>query len=212
VDSYFRPYNIRGRNLACPSECNTARFKLFLPQAPILLPADSQDNTMPNSTFAATTLASPITPLQALDHWAPIVWLKTNVYAYPTLEVMHIVAIALVFGTIWIVDLRLLVRLRALDQLDVQALAKALLPWTLVGFMLAAATGLTMFVSRIGDLINNTAFIIKICLLFAAGTNAAILHARGRLDAENLLTRMQAALSIAIWLMVITGGRWIAYL
>jgi len=77
---------------------------------------------------------------------------------------------------------------------------------------LAAATGLTMFVSRIGDLINNTAFIIKICLLFAAGTNAAILHARGRLDAENLLTRMQAALSIAIWLMVITGGRWIAYL
>lgn len=167
---------------------------------------------MPNSTFVATTLASPITPLQALDHWAPIVWLKTNVYAYPTLEVMHIVAIALVFGTIWIVDLRLLVRLQALDQLDVQALAKALLPWTLVGFTLAVATGLTMFVSRIGDLINNTAFIIKICLLFAAGTNAAILHARGRLDAENLLTRMQAALSIAIWLMVITCGRWIAYL
>lgn len=175
---------------------------------------------MPNSALAAATLAvapslSPslsLTPLQALDHWAPIVWLKTNVYAYPTLEVMHIVAIALVFGTIWIVDLRLLVRLQALDQLDVQALAKALLPWTLVGFTLAVATGLTMFVSRIGDLINNTAFIIKICLLFAAGTNAAILHARGRLDAENLLTRMQAALSIAIWLMVITCGRWIAYL
>ena len=183
---------------------------------------------MPNSAIALTTLTvaaslsiSPsaplsiplsITPLQALDHWAPIIWLNTNVYAYPTLEVMHIVAIALVFGTIWIVDLRLLVRLSPLDKLDVHALAKALLPWTIVGFLLAVATGLTMFVSRVGDLINNTAFIIKMCLLFAAGMNAAMLHARGRLDAENFLTRIQAALSIAIWLMVITCGRWIAYL
>ena len=155
--------------------------------------------------------ANTITPLQALDQWAPIVWLKTNVYAYPTLEVMHIVGIAMVFGTLWIVDLRLLLRLNALDKLDARALAKAVLPWTIVGFLLAAMTGLTMFVSRIGDLISNTMFIIKICLLFTAGTNAAILHARGPLDAENVVTRFQAGLSILIWLAVITCGRWIAY-
>lgn len=159
------------------------------------------------TALAATT----ITPLQALNHWAPIVWLKTNVYAYPTLEVMHIVGIAMVFGTLWIVDLRLLLRINALDKLDAQLVAKALLPWTIVGFLLAAMTGLTMFVSRIGDLISNPMFIIKICLLFTAGTNAAILHARGPLDAENVTTRIQAGLSILIWLAVITCGRWIAY-
>ncbi len=164
---------------------------------------------MPSTTAFATTNA--IMPIQALDHWAPIVWLKTNVYAYPMLEVMHIVAIALVFGTLWIVDLRLLLRINALNKLDAQSLAKALLPWTIVGFLLAAMTGLTMFVSRIGDLIANTAFIIKICLLFAAGTNAAILHARGPLDATSVWTRLQAGLSILIWLAVITCGRWIAY-
>lgn len=38
--------------------------------------------------------------LDALNQWAPIVWLKTNAYAYPTLETMHIIAIALVFGTV----------------------------------------------------------------------------------------------------------------
>ena len=124
---------------------------------------------------------------------------------------MHIVGIALVFGTLWIVDLRLLLRINALDKLDARALAKALLPWTIVGFLLAAMTGLSMFVSRIGDLISNTMFIIKICLLFAAGTNAAILHARGALDADNVVTRLQAGLSILIWLVVITCGRWIAY-
>lgn len=163
------------------------------------------------STATATVTTAMITPLQALNHWAPIVWLKTNVYAYPTLEVMHIIGIALVFGTLWVVDLRLLLRISALDKLDAQSLAKALLPWTIVGFLLAAMTGFTMFVSRIGDLISNTAFIVKMCLLFTAGTNAAILHARGSLDAKSVITRIQAALSILIWMMVITCGRWIAY-
>jgi hypothetical protein len=163
------------------------------------------------STATATVTTAMITPLQALNHWAPIVWLKTNVYAYPTLEVMHIIGIALVFGTLWIVDLRLLLRINALDKLDARLLAKALLPWTIVGFLLAAMTGFTMFVSRIGDLISNTAFIIKMCLLFTAGTNAAILHARGSLDAKSVITRIQAGLSILIWMAVITCGRWIAY-
>ena len=67
------------------------------------------------------SITATMTPLRALDQWAPIVWLKTNVYAYPTLEVMHIVGIAMVFGTLWIVDLRLLLRIDALDKLDVIA-------------------------------------------------------------------------------------------
>lgn len=149
-----------------------------------------------------------VTPLQAFEKWAPIVWLKTNPFAYPALEVMHIAGIALVFGTLWIVDLRLLGRMR---EFDANALAKSVLRWTIVGFMLAAVTGLTMFVSRVGDLISNPAFIVKMCLLFAAGMNAAILHARGPLNDANTLTRLQAASSILIWLAVITCGRWIAY-
>lgn len=148
------------------------------------------------------------TALDALNQWAPIVWLKTNAYAYPMLETMHIVAIALVFGTLWIVDLRLL---RVIRAIDTKLLARTLLPWTLAGFALAVLTGLTMFVSRVGDFISNPAFIIKMCLLFAAGANAAVLHARGALDDRNSITQTQAALSIAIWIAVIFCGRWIAY-
>ena len=150
----------------------------------------------------------PIAPLEALNQWAPIVWLKTNPLVYPSLEVGHIVGIALVFGTLWVIDLRILGRMRGFD---VNELARHILPWTLFGFSLAALTGLTMFVTRIGDLINNPAFILKIILLFAAGANAAVLHARGRIDADSRLTKAQAVLSIAIWLAVIFCGRWIAY-
>lgn len=148
------------------------------------------------------------TTLDALNQWAPIIWLKTNAYAYPTLETVHLIAIALVFGTVVIVDLRLLGVIRAIDA---RLLAKTLLPWTLAGFALALLTGLTMFTSRIGDFISNPAFILKMCLLFAAGANAAVLHARGALDDGNTITKTQAALSVVIWIAIIFCGRWIAY-
>jgi hypothetical protein len=147
--------------------------------------------------------------MSLLEQWAPIVALKANAYAYPVLEVIHIVALAIVFGTLWIVDLRLM---GAMRKLDAGELAKSVLPWTLAGFLFAAASGLTMFMMRVGDLINNPMFIAKICLLFAAGANAAVLHARGPLDAGNRVTRAQAFVSILIWVAVIFCGRWIAYI
>lgn len=153
-------------------------------------------------------MSSSIAPLVALSQWGPIAWLKVNALAYPLLEVVHIVAIALVFGTLWIVDLRILGAMRVLP---LQALASRLLPWTLVGFALAALSGLTMFATRADDLVSNTAFVTKMILLFAAGTNAGILHARGPLDERSALTRVQAALSLVIWVSIIFFGRWIAY-
>ena len=150
----------------------------------------------------------PINALDALNHWAPIVWLKTNPYAYPSLEIFHIVGIALVFGTLWIVDMRILGLMRVFD---VNQLARHVIPWTIAGFLLVAVTGFTMFIARAGDLIANPAFVVKICLIFAAGTNAAILHARGAIEPTIFSTRFQAVLSILIWVAVIACGRWIAY-
>lgn len=155
-----------------------------------------------SATYAAATLGR-------LEAWAPIAALKSNLYAYPLLEVVHLVALATLFGTILVVDLRILGRLRALD---LGALVRGLLPWTIAGFALALLTGLTMFVMRISDLIANPMFIAKMCLLFAAGTNAGILHARGPINKNSGITRGQAFLSILIWIAVIFCGRWIAYI
>ena len=153
-------------------------------------------------------VAVPINALEALSLWAPIVWLKTNPYAYPSLEILHIIGIALIFGTLWIVDMRILGLMRIFD---VNQLARHVIPWTFAGFVLVAVTGLTLFATRAGDLINNPAFVVKICLIFVAGTNAAVLHSRGTIDANTVLTKGQAVLSILIWVAVIACGRWIAY-
>lgn len=147
--------------------------------------------------------------LDALNAWAPIVWLKLNPYAYPTLEIVHILGIALLFGTLWIVDLAILGHLR---MFEVNLLARHLLPWTLTGFVLAAISGLTMFAAGVGDLIGNPAFVLKLCLLFVAASNAAVLHARGRISITSPATRFQALLSILLWIGIVASGRWIAYL
>ncbi len=155
--------------------------------------------------------AFPLAPraLDALNAWAPVVWLKLNPYAYPTLEIVHILGIALVFGTLWIVDLAILGHLRVFE---VNLLARHLLPWTLAGFALVALSGLTMFIAGVGDLISNPAFVLKMCLLFVAASNAAVLHARGRINTTSPATRLQALLSIALWIAIIASGRWIGYL
>jgi hypothetical protein len=152
------------------------------------------------------------TIIEHLQNWPFAVWLRTAPLVYPALETLHLIAIATTFGTLLIVDLRLLnVSLFGLREIDARNVAKAILPWTLIGFVFAAITGSLMFLSRASDFINNEAFLIKILLLFTAATNAGILHSRGALVATNRVTQLQAALSIAIWMAVIVCGRWIAY-
>ncbi|GAA5167451.1 DUF6644 family protein [Viridibacterium curvum] len=146
-------------------------------------------------------------PILALAHHPLAVWLR-NSLAYPVLETAHILGIATLFGSLLIVELSLLGIIR---RMDVAALARAVLPWTLAGFALAALTGLCLFFARATELIANSAFSLKLLLIMIAGCNAAWLHSRGPLDATHWLTRVQAAASLLIWMAVIACGRWIAY-
>jgi len=148
----------------------------------------------------------------ALHDWPLAVWLRSAPAVYPALEALHIVAIAVTFGSLWLVDLRLLGWRRfGLARIDIRVLAGVALPWTLIGFVVAATVGSLMFLARAGDFIGNRVFLLKILLLFIAGTNAAILHSRGPLDPASVVTRLQAAFSLMIWIAIIVCGRGIAY-
>ena len=162
---------------------------------------------------SGTKLPMNPTVIQAVHDSPFAVWLRSAPLVYPALETLHIVAIAITFGSLWIVDLRLLrVRLFGLAGIDARTLAHAALPWTLIGFTLAAIAGSLMFLARANDFISNRAFLLKMLLLFTAGTNAAILHSRGPLDPASAMTRGQALFSILIWIAIIVCGRWIAYM
>lgn len=134
--------------------------------------------------------------------------LKSSIWAYPALEVVHICGIALLLGNLVLLEMRVFGRGAGLD---VKALASLSLGIAGVGFSLAAASGLLMFASQAAELLTNRAFTLKMLLLMLAGCNAAWFHGRGSLDKLDGVARMQMVLSSLIWLAVIACGRWIAY-
>lgn len=134
--------------------------------------------------------------------------LRSHVWAYPALEVVHIVGIALLLGNLVLLELRVFGLGAALP---VKALSRLSLGIALAGFSLVAASGLLMFVSQPAELLSNRAFTLKMLLLLAAGCNAAWFHGRGSLDKLDRLARTQIAVSTLIWLAVVACGRWIAY-
>ncbi len=135
-------------------------------------------------------------------------WITSNPIAYPALEVVHITGIALLVGNLVLVELRVWGLGRTLP---LPALARLGLSVSLVGFGLAAASGLLMFAGQAAELMANRAFVIKMGLLTLAGTNAGLFHARDGLTRLDTLARFQTALSLGLWLGVIICGRWIAY-
>lgn len=130
-------------------------------------------------------------------------------YAYPALEVVHILGIALLVGNLVLFELRVW---GVAAALPVQALARLALSLSLAGFALVATSGFVMFGSQPDELLSNNAFLLKMALVLAAGVNAAGFHLRGGVQRLDALARAQTALSLGLWLAVIICGRWIAYL
>ena len=135
-------------------------------------------------------------------------WIASNPWAYPALEVVHIVGIALLVGNLVLVEVRVW---GAGAALPVEPLARLALPISLAGFGLAAASGLLMFSSQPAELLANRVFTLKMTVLMLAGCNAALFHSRGSLQKLDRTARVQTALSLGLWLGVIVCGRWIAY-
>ncbi|SEA08451.1 hypothetical protein [Variovorax sp. YR216] len=134
--------------------------------------------------------------------------LRTTTWVYPTLEVVHIVGIALLLGNLVALEMRVFGRAATLP---VHGLARLSLTIALSGFALAAASGALMFSTQPSELLANRAFVFKMGLLVAAGCNAVWFHARGSLAKLDPLARIQMLSSTAIWLAVVFCGRWIAY-
>ena len=144
-------------------------------------------------------------------------FMREALWAYPATEALHIVGIGLLFGSVAIVDLRLIGLGR---RVPVSALAGFAVPWSLAGFVLAAATGLLMFTAHAAEFLTLPVFILKMGLILAGGINAAILHAGVLGDtrawdigaATPWAAKVAGALSIALWVGVVACGRLLAYL
>jgi hypothetical protein len=143
-------------------------------------------------------------------------FMREALWAYPVAETIHIAGLALLFGSIAVVDLRLLGLGRRVPP---GALAALAIPWSLAGFVVAVMSGLAMFTAHAAEFLVQPVFLLKMGLIVAAGVNAALLHTgplRTLVAAPDApppaRVRLAAAASIALWLGVMTCGRLLAYL
>lgn len=141
--------------------------------------------------------------------WQGVRWLSASAWAYPALEVVHIAGIALMLGSLVLVELRVW---GYGSELPARPLARAGLTLTVGGLVLVASSGLTMFTAHPGELLGNRAFVVKMGLVTLGGINAAAFHVRDSLGKSDTVARLQTLLSLGLWLAVIISGRWIAYL
>lgn len=153
---------------------------------------------------------------EALAHSGIGTWLRESSWAYPAVETLHILGFAVLVGSIVVVDLRLLGWRRATP---LGPLLRSALPLTVLSSLVVVPTGLLLFAAHANDLVGNSAFVVKMLLIFFAATNAAMFHAgpyRAEVEAPSgsaprASTRVFAVASIGLWVAIVVAGRWIAY-
>lgn len=142
--------------------------------------------------------------------------MRQSLWLYPIVEIVHIVGLALLFGSIVVLDLRLLGFSRGIS---VRRFARHVLPWTAAAFVLIVPSGLAMFAAHASDFIGNSVFALKMGLILAAAINAAVFHAGPFRDASGWdvgalpppAARLAGGLSLLLWISVIACGRLLAY-
>lgn len=155
--------------------------------------------------------------LEWLQGTGVAIQIRDGLYTFPVLESIHVVGLALVFGTIVILDLRLLGV--ASTYRPVSRVMADLLKWTWAAFAITALTGGLMFSTNALVYFHNTWFRAKMILLLLAAVNmlAFELTARRSIrqwDASPSTPRaakIVATVSLVIWVGVIVAGRVIGF-
>lgn len=142
---------------------------------------------------------------------------ESTTWLFPIIETFHILCLTIVFGSIAMVDLRLIGW--SSRNISITKLAAETLPWTWTAWCIAAITGTLMFMAKAVAYTENFEFRMKFLCMALAAVNMLVFHfstyktvaewdSTGR---PPLSARVAGALSMSFWVAVIFFGRWIGF-
>lgn len=149
--------------------------------------------------------------------WMQSTWLAHFMalqWSWPWAEVLHFIGMSMLFGSVLVMDLRLMGFFR--NYISIRAV-HALAPWAGAGFLINLLTGIA-FIFKDGDrLLPNVSFIFKMICVLVAGLNFLVFvvkfgkQATTWRDNENppLPAKLVGMVSLVAWTLVIWGGRMI---
>jgi hypothetical protein len=117
-----------------------------------------------------------------------------NSWLFPIIQAIHLAGIALFVGTTILDDLRTLGL-----QIPRDAVGAG---WTAAGLTIMLLTGPILFLANVSRYLSNPAFLVKIAVLVLALLFHFSFHRKE--------TRPAALVSMALWTIVVLGGRAIA--
>jgi hypothetical protein len=151
--------------------------------------------------------------IETLNATAFSKFIMTNPYLFPFLEMLHFLGLCLLFGSLLIVDLRVIGFARAIPLDRVEIFVRL----TLVGFAINLLSGVIFVIGDSDRYLINIAFWSKMGVITLAALNTVyfVRRIRPQLVAGNVKlssdAQFIAAASLVLWTAVIILGRMIPY-
>src|SRR5215472_9989838 len=136
--------------------------------------------------------------------WCGNTWLGTTVrdtvWAFPLIETFHLLALAVLLGTVLIVNLRVF-GLGRRYYASAGQIARELEPWMLTSVGVLIASGIPMFLSETDKCYESVSFPIKI-MLIVIGIVYQITVQRRWIVRDDGKAKIAACFSILVWTTV----------
>lgn len=142
--------------------------------------------------------------------------IRESAIVFPVILSLHLTGMGLFGGMILMTDLRLLGI--SLTKHPVSDIVKGLRPWKHLGLTLTATCGILLLLSKAAIYYPNPYLWIKLSLFGLIIIHSLVFRSVYRnvadLDRSPMIpgrAKLAAALSIVLWISVVTAGRWIGY-
>src|SRR5690606_11984782 len=144
----------------------------------------------------------------SIENIPTVVNFGESLFAYPVVQGLHVIALALAVGLLALADLRLANVL--FTTYPARSVVGGLRPWFLVGYVLMFVTGILLFLPKATQLYASGLFWGKMALIALAGVNALYFELRYRREADDegsiKRRRIAGLVSLGLWVSVIITG------
>ena len=156
---------------------------------------------------------------EPLATWLESTWLHNLMveifWVFPLSETLHFIGLTIMFGALLVIDFRVMGLVRFINMKE----AMKFIPLAIFGFMINLITGIAFLNADPFRYFPNLAFQWKMALIVMAGINALWFWFGEHKELSELAdgqdapfrAKVIAFISVAIWVMVIIGGRMIPY-
>jgi hypothetical protein len=136
---------------------------------------------------------------------------------FAIVEILHVLALVVVFGAITMLDLRLIGW--SARGVSIRRLTSDIVPVTWVAWGCAALTGIVLFMAKAQTYLNLLQFQLKFLMMALAALNMLVFHFGAYRRVADWDTapvppaaaRVAGALSLVFWIGVVFFGRWIGF-